>query len=270
MKKYHNYNGKDLTIAIIAYGECPYLEECIKSLKAQTVAADLVISTSTPNQHVKSLAQKYDIPLKVNPEKGQVKDFNFAMHQGDTPLVMMMHQDEVLRKDFVEKVLAALNHAKRPIIAFTNYIEMHNDQVDAQPSRLVQTKRFMLLPVRSKALSKTKFGKRIIQSFGNSITHPTVVCVRKELPAEYFCEQYKACMDWDLWERISRQPGSFVYIPDVLLYHRMNDLNQSAKLIKQTNYRSDEELEILGRFWPKWLARKIAKKYSKAGEKFYQ
>lgn len=269
MKKYHNYTGKDLTIAICAYGECPYLEECIKSLKQQTVSANIVVSTSTPNPYVKKLAKKYDIPVKINPKGGQVKDFNFAMSQGDTPLIMMMHQDEVLRKDFAEKVIDRINHTKRPLLAFTNYIEMHNDIIDTKPSQLVKTKRLLLLPAKSRIMSKTVFGKRIIQSFGNSITHPTVVCVRKELPSEIFREQYKACMDWDLWERMSRQNGEFVYVPEVLLYHRMNDENQSAKLIKHTNYRSDEELEILERFWPKWFAQKVARKYSKAGEKFY-
>ena len=32
MKKYHDFQGKDVTAVICAYKECPYLEESIKSL----------------------------------------------------------------------------------------------------------------------------------------------------------------------------------------------------------------------------------------------
>lgn len=269
MKNYHRYTGEDLTFVICAYGECRYLEDCIQSVKGQAITSKIIISTSTPNDHIKKLAKKYDIPVRVNPQGGQVKDYNFAFQQANTDLVMLMHQDEILDHHFAEKVIAALNHAKRPIIAFTDYLEMHNDKVDEKASSLVKAKRVMLLPAKIKFLNSTWFTKRLIQLFGNPITHPTVVCVRKEMPSPLFREQYKACMDWDLWERLSRKSGDFVYVPDILLYHRMNDDNQSAKLIKQTNCRNMEELEILERFWPKWIARKIARFYSEVGSKYY-
>ena len=268
MKKYHNYSGDDLTFVIIAYKVCEYLEDCIKSLLKQKTKAKILISTSTPNEHIKKLAKKYKIEVRVNPEGGQVKDFNFAMAQPDTDLVMMMHQDEVLSDNFVDEVLDAINHSKKPIIAFTNYIEMHNDKVDDKPSSMVKIKRMMLLPLKIRGLSGTRLGKRGVQMLGNSITHPTVVCVMRELPKKPFREKYKAAMDWDLWERLSRQKGNFVYVNDVLLYHRMNDDNQSAKLLNSSNVRGEEEYEILSRFWPKMIAKQIARMYGKAA-KYY-
>lgn len=264
-----HYDAQDLTFVICAYGECIYLEECIDSLKSQTVKSNILLSTSTPNDHIKKLAKKHNIPVKVNPDGGQVKDYNFAFKQADTALVMLMHQDEVLNKHFAEKVIAALNQAKDPVIAFTNYIEMHDDKVDDRASSLVKIKRKMLLPTRVRLLASTWFSKRLIQLFGDPITHPTVVCVKEKMPNPLFREEYKACMDWDLWERLSHTAGSFVYVPDVLLYHRMNDDNQSAKLIRTSDCRSKEELEILSRLWPKPIAKIIAKIYSKAGSKYY-
>ena len=62
--------------------------------------------------------------------------------------------------------------------------------------------------------------------------------------------------------------GRFVYVKDVLLYHRMNDLNQTAKLLKTTNARYNDEFDIFCRFWPKWIARLIMKFYSGAA-KYY-
>lgn len=268
MKQYNNFVGKDFTFVVCTYKECEYLEECIMSLVNQTVKANIIISTSTPNDFVQEIADKYNIELRVNPDGGQVKDYNFAMKQSDTELVMLMHQDEVLSNVFVEKILWELNHVKKPIIAFGNYIEMHNDIVDIKPSMMVRIKRFMLLPLCVRGLSGTWLGKRGVQLFGDPITHPTVVCVRKEMPEEIFREKYKASMDWDLWERLSRQKGNFAYVKDIILYHRMNDDNQTVKLLNTTNVRYEEEYEIFCRFWPKPIARLIMKFYSKA-KKFY-
>ena len=52
------------SFVVCAYGESPYLEACLKSLKAQTVPSEILICTSTPNRHVEQLAVKYGIPLK--------------------------------------------------------------------------------------------------------------------------------------------------------------------------------------------------------------
>lgn len=268
MKQYNNYTEKDFTFVVCTYKECAYLEEAICSLMNQTVKANVIISTSTPNEYVQGIADKYGIEVKVNPDGGQIKDYNFAMSLPDTELVMLMHQDEVLVDTFVERVLFELNHVKKPIIAFTNYIEMHNDIVDKKPSLMVRIKRMMLLPLYVRIFSGTWLGKRGIQLLGDPITHPTVVCVKREMPEEIFREAYKASMDWDLWERLSKQKGSFVYVKDVLLYHRMNDENQTVNLLNTTNARYEDEYEIFCRFWPKPIAKLIMKFYSKAA-KFY-
>ena len=36
------------TFAVFAYKECRFLEECILSLKNQTVKTDIIVATSTP------------------------------------------------------------------------------------------------------------------------------------------------------------------------------------------------------------------------------
>ena len=264
MKKYNSFKRKDITLVICAYGECEYLEECIRSIIKQTVRPRILISTSTPNEHINSLAEKYRIKVCVNPDGGQIKDYNFAMKQGDSPLVMLMHQDEILHPEFVRRVLWELNRTKDPIIAFTNYIEMHNDRIDKRASLMVWIKRIMLLPMCIKPLARTGHFKRLIQLLGNPITHPTVVCVRNKMPETCFKEEFKASMDWDLWERLSKEEGSFAYVSKVLLYHRMNDANQTSKLFKGSNPRYMEEYEIFNRFWPKTVSGLIMKLYSKA------
>ena len=54
------------TFVICAYKESAYLEECILSLKQQTVKSNIIMITSTPNDYIRTLAEKHEIPLKVN------------------------------------------------------------------------------------------------------------------------------------------------------------------------------------------------------------
>ena len=51
------------TFVISAYQESPYLESCIKSLKAQTVPSEIICTTSTPSPYLTKLMEKYQIPL---------------------------------------------------------------------------------------------------------------------------------------------------------------------------------------------------------------
>ena len=46
------YSGRDHTFAVCAYGESPYLEECVRSLLDQNVKSRILIATSTPNARI--------------------------------------------------------------------------------------------------------------------------------------------------------------------------------------------------------------------------
>lgn len=268
MKRWNDYSGEDFTFVVCAYKECVYLKECIDSLIKQTVKVKIIVSTSTPNDHISNICEKYNIEIRINPEGGQIKDYNFAIKQAESRIVMLAHQDDVLVNTFVENVLNELNHTKDPIIAFTDYREIHNDIPDKTASGIIKVKKLLLVPANFRKLMGTVFGKRLIQRIGNPITHPTVVCIREKMPSTLFREEFKASMDWDLWERLSREKGSFVYVNKVLLFHRMNDKNQSSVLIRTTTDRYDNEYEIFCRFWPPIIARIIMHFYRKA-HKYY-
>ena len=78
------------TFAICAYGESPYLEECIQSLLNQKTESKILIATSTPNSQILEMGEKYDIPIFVNYlEKGLAGDWNFAYNCANTPLVTL-------------------------------------------------------------------------------------------------------------------------------------------------------------------------------------
>ena len=75
------YRPQDHTFAICAYKESPYLRECIESLKKQSVATNIIMTTGTDNKHIRNLAEEYQIPLYVNSGPGGIAgDWNFAYH----------------------------------------------------------------------------------------------------------------------------------------------------------------------------------------------
>lgn len=68
------------TFVVCAYKESPYLEECIRSLVAQTVRSNIEIYTSTPNEYIRNIGEKYHIPVYVNEEAGQEYRQTGIMH----------------------------------------------------------------------------------------------------------------------------------------------------------------------------------------------
>ena len=57
------YTASDHTFVICAYHESEYLENCIRSLKKQTTLSNVILSTSTPNQTIYALCEKYGNPF---------------------------------------------------------------------------------------------------------------------------------------------------------------------------------------------------------------
>ena len=152
---------KNHTFVICAYKESPYLEESILSLKNQTVKSNIIMATSTPNEWIQSLAEKYEIPLYINTgDSGIAQDWNFAYRQAKTDYVTIAHQDDTYEPDYLKMVMKGLKKAKDPIIAFTDYGELRDGQ-KVRKSTLLTIKRILLLPIRARAFQNVKFFKNL-------------------------------------------------------------------------------------------------------------
>lgn len=67
------------TFAVCAYKDSPYLEECIRSLKRQSVQTNVILCTSTPSPYIEGIAEQYGIPVFVRDGKSDIQDdWNFA------------------------------------------------------------------------------------------------------------------------------------------------------------------------------------------------
>ncbi len=248
------FGPKDHTFAICAYKESPFLQDCIESLKKQTIPTNIIMTTATENEHIRNLADKYQIPLYVNPgPSGIANDWNFAYHQAKTRLVTLAHQDDMYRSNYVEKMLFGINHARYPLIFFTDYNELRSSK-DVSSNKLLKIKRLMLFPLRIKAFHKSRFIRRRILSLGNPISCPSVTYIKEHLPPSIFIPGFKSNIDWQAWELLSRKKGEFVYEKLPLTWHRIHLDSETSASINNGNIRAREDYEMFLRFWPKWIA----------------
>ncbi|MCI9447137.1 MAG: glycosyltransferase [Lachnospiraceae bacterium] len=260
------FRPQDHTFAICAYKESPYLKECIESLKRQTVSTNIIMTTSTENDYIRNLAEKYQIPLYVNHGPGGIAgDWNFAYHCAATKLVTLAHQDDRYAPGYAADMLLRLGQARHPLIYFADYNELRNGEV-VEKSTMLKVKRLMLVPLRLRKSQGKTFFKRLVLSFGNPVACWSVAYVKEHLPETVFVSEFRSNLDWEEWEKLSREKGEFVYSTEAMTFHRVHEGSETSNTIREGNIRAKEDYAMFRKFWPTWMAKLLMRFYIK-GEK---
>ena len=257
------YTAKDHTFCVCAYKESPYLASCIRSLLTQTERGHILIATSTPNDHIRRIADEFGIKLYEHDAAPDIAgDWNYAYSKARTPLVTIAHQDDIYNKEFLVLTLKALNGASDPILAHTGYYEIR-DGKPVMTNRLLRIKRILLLPFVTRFTWNSRFLRRRSLAFGCGICCPSVTFVRSRLPEEPFETGKKADLDWQAWERYSRLHGAFCYVKKPVMGHRVHEGSETSNVIGDGDGRTAEDYEIYRKFWPKPIARLLIHFYKK-------
>ncbi len=256
MKEFKNH-----TFVVCAYKESPYLEDCIKSVLNQKVKSNVIMSTSTPNEYIKNMAEKYNIDLYVNNgEKGIGQDWNFGISNVKTDYVTIAHQDDIYKENYLEEIVNNINKGIDFVIAFTDYREVKNGQ-EIPLTRNLKIKKILLFPLRK--FRKSKFIKRRILSLGAAICCPSVTINTKIAGKTPYKTELKCDLDWDTWDKMTQYNENFLYIPKELMQHRIHEESETSNLI-ENNVRLEEDLLMLKRYWPSPIAKFIMRFYKKA------
>ncbi len=253
------------TYVVLAYKESEYLEECVKSVLNQNYKSNVVIATSTPNDYIQHVSKKYNLKLFINPNpgKGIGCDFDFAISCGTTDLVTVAHQDDIYEKNYSLDVVNSYISNKTSSILFSDYFEIRAGKI-VDTNINLKIKRILLFPLRFKLLSKTRFGKRLSLRFGNAICCPAVTFVKTNLESnDIFSCDFKCDVDWYAWEKLSNQSGKFTFINKKLMGHRVHESSTTTEIIND-NIRTREDLVMLNKFWPSFMAKFINRYYVKA------
>lgn len=252
------------TFVILAYKKSKYLEECVRSIIKQTKKSSVIIGTSTRNEYIEKIAEKYELPIVENPKSGMglAADFDFALSIGKTKYVTIAHQDDTYEREYTEQILKCTS--EDAIILFTDYHEIHKQGVVKKNLNL-KIKRLMLKPLELKTFQRIKWIRRRVLSLGNPICCPSVTFNTENVKGPVFVSDFKSNMDWCAWERLSNQKGRFVYIKKDLMMHRVHEESTTTEIIKE-NLRTLEDYKMFCKFWPSIIAKIIAKIYAKSEE----
>ena len=251
------------TFVICAYKESAFLEECILSLKKQTVRSNIFIATSTPNSYIDGLAKKHGLEVVVNTGEGGItQDWNFGLSKVKTRYATVAHQDDIYEPEYAEKILGAMEKSDDVIIAFSDYSELRNCE-KIYDTTMLKIKRIMLLPLRIKAFWKSKFIRRRVLSMGDPICCPAVTFDLENVKRPIFADGFRSCEDWEAWEKLSRLKGKFIYINEPLMCHRIHEESATTAIIHD-NARVQENYTMYCKFWPKPIAKLINYFYTKS------
>lgn len=256
------------SFVVPAYGRSVHLRDCLQSLRAQTVASPIVIATSTPYEGMEALAAEFDARLCVHgPNGGIGRDWNFAVSQAQTDLVTIAHQDDIYLPRFAERSIAAARSVPDVSLVATGYGELVGARERFNTPMLLIKRVLLELAFLGRRRIGSVAAKQRALRFGCAISCPTVT-LRTGTDANGFREDMKVNLDWDAWLRRARRPGSFVYVRESLMLHRIHESSETSAAVLD-GVRAREDLEIFRSLWPpvvaSWLARVYALSYAAGG-----
>jgi glycosyltransferase involved in cell wall biosynthesis len=247
--------SNQLCFVIPAYGDSPFLEDCISSLKNQSIKASIILATSKPTQFIEEIATNHNLPLKINSDGGGIAaDWNFALQQGGDQLVVLAHQDDVYYEDYSSRVLEMFQRNPDLGIAFSDSSEMIDDIEHQYPKReLIKRVLREFAFLRAKVV-RTRAAKYRLLCLGCPIPCPSVVFNRSVIPEFRFSTDFVINLDWEAWTRISNLAAPIGYMRGNLVKHRIHAKSETQAALSD-NRRSDEDMRMFLRFWPKSIAK---------------
>lgn len=252
---------KNHTFVICAYKQSVYLEECIKSVLNQSVKSNVIITTSTPNDFIRDMAQKYNLKMFVNEGKSGIgQDWNFGVSMANTDYVTIAHQDDIYKQNYLEEIVKNIEKGNDFVIAFTDYREIKNGE-EIKLTKNLRLKKVFLFPLR--IFKKSKFVKKRVLALGCSICCPSVTVNKKITGENPYRTELKCDLDWDTWDKMADYDAKFLYIPKELMQHRIHEESETSNLI-ENNVRLEEDFLMFKRYWPEHVAKFLMKFYKNA------
>jgi hypothetical protein len=246
---------EDHAVVVAAYGDSPFLAGCLASLRAQTLASRIVLSTSTPSPFIDAAAAAHAVPVIINPRGGDIAaDWNFALQATSARHVTLAHQDDVYAPTFLSRSLERL--AGEGVLCFTGYDEI--DEAGVVTGSKISAVKHLLERVTLGSETAVR-GRRLraFLSWGNPLPCSSVTFDRARLGDFAFSADYSSNLDWDAWLRLAEGGAVFARVPERLVGRRHNPLTATSRLIRD-GVRQREDLRMFRRLWPSPLAETIA------------
>jgi hypothetical protein len=249
----------DHAFIVQAYGDSPFLQGCLSSLRAQTTSSRVLVSTSTPRASIREAARACDAEMVVNSERrGIGADWNFALGLNAARYVTLAHQDDLYAPPFAERTLA-LFRRHGGALCFTGYHEI-DDAGRPRTSRLSLVKHALAAAALGRRETPGPGRMRAFLAFGNPLPCSSVTFDLQTLSAFRFSEELASNLDWDAWLRLAGSGVRFLHAPERLVGRRHNALTETRRLIGDGRRRREDEA-MFARIWPAPIGRLVAAAY---------
>lgn len=244
-----------------AYGRSPYLQECLRSLKAQQQPSTVTVVTSTPFGGIDELCAAHGAALVVHePNRGIGADWNAALKAASTPLVTLAHQDDTYYPGFSASVTEAYKLAPHSALFFCDAGEVTEMGEQRREGRNASVKRLLVsLAFAGRRSVSGPVSRRLLLGLGNPIVCPAVTINRAVAGRFEFREDLRTNMDWFAWLDLSSR-GPVTRINARLMDHRVHTASETARCLDDGS-RSREDALVFTRLWPPPVAAALRRAY---------
>lgn len=251
------------TFAICAYKDSPWLEECIRSLKRQSVESEIILCTSTPSRYIRGMADLFGIPLYVREGESDIRDdWNFACAMAGTRLVTIAHQDDRYHKDYAKAVQECWEKYPDTTVFSTDCAVLYGAE-PGKPGMVQFVKHVLRFPLRLRSLADRTWVKRAAFLFGNPVICPSCTYDKEAVGEPLFQSPYKFALDWDNLWRLAGLPGRFICEERPLIQYRIHDA-ATTKACIVSHERAADEAAMFRKIWPEPVVRMMMFFYRKA------
>lgn len=216
---------ESVDVVLPLHGELPWVDECLESLAAQTIAPNLIIAIDDGVTDRVALIKRGQLHfgqrfvLIPNVGKGVAAAINTGVRESRAAWIMRMDGDDVSHKERLEVQLSSLRAAWPHVIGCgtqARIIDQHNRFLG-----------FLRFPSEAEEIADEIWKRNIFLG-------PTMMVLRALLIAHPFRPVLNSCEDYDsalwLW-----QQGGLINLPKVLLDYRVHPLQQSFdRRVRQT------------------------------------
>lgn len=234
-----------------AYGDSPYLADCLESILAQSLpASQVVLCTSTPSDHLARIADRFGLPLIPTGAPSSIAgDWNFALSQARTRWVTIGHQDDLYEPDYVRAMQDHWSAHPETAVAFSDYRECTDSGPRPDPINLRIKRLLCANAFRRRPVIRDPASTRRLVCWGNPVCCPSVTFDRHQLPDFRFAPGLRTNLDWDAWARLAESGQAFGYLPRPLVRKRVHEKSETTETLASGDREREDRL-LFSRFWP--------------------
>ncbi len=255
------------SFAVCAYGDSPYLEDCLRSLREQTAPSELLVCTATPSPYIAAAAERYGARLCVRDGKpGIGADWNFAFDCAGGRFVTLAHQDDIYGKHYTETLLDSAARWK-DMVLFTARAVTLKDGRAQRPGMVEYVKLLLRIPLQFRRFSHRTAWKRLVLRFGNPVVCPACAYRKDVCGSAPFSTRHSFILDWKFLFALAEKGGRWICAEKPLILYRVHADAATAACIED-RVREREETEMFERLWGRIPARLILHFYRRSYEAY--